>query len=192
MSTKVESLTANVHGLGPDTATGPNPLFEGTPIGLHLKAFLSDQGKRVSENYPHLHSFIPERVKGGNAYDVRAAVFNPQTIYPGKTLTVPLGFHGTLSDENFVGLLLPRSGLGTKRGFILRNSVGVIDWNYQAEWNAVFVNNGNTPFFIYPGDRIAQVLFLPVVYPEVYLLESGSFEEESERGVTGFGDSGVE
>ena len=190
--TKVKSLTTNIHGLGPDTATGPNPLFEGVPIGLHLKTFLSDQGKRIAESYPHLSSFIPKRVKGGNAYDVRAALLTPQTIYPGKALTVPLGFHGALSDENFVGLLLPRYGLGTKQGFILRNSVGVIDWNYQAEWQAVFVNNGHYVFHINPGDHIAQVLFLPVVYPEVYLLESGSFEEESECGVTGFGGSGVE
>ena len=193
-------LKANVHGIGPDTAAGPHLDYidEGSGdeldidiSGIQLRGFLSEQGKRIAAMYRHLPSFMPVRNKRSNAYDVRAAVLQTTPLYPGRWLSIPLGFHGMLNDENYVGLLLPRSGLGINFGEALRNTAGVIDWDFQNEWVACVVNNGPDTIIIEPGDRIAQVLFLPVGYPGVVELESGKFEAVSERGMDGLGSSGV-
>lgn len=123
-------------------------------------------------------------------YDVRAAIDAPVVIKKGDpALLIPLGFACYSGSGDVVGLLAPRSGLGHKQGLVLGNTVGVIDGDYQNQWFASVWNRGQQDeIVINPGDRIAQIIFTPVVHPEFVRVEE--FTEESERGQGGFGSTG--
>jgi dUTP pyrophosphatase len=124
---------------------------------------------------------------GSAGLDLRACLDAPITLEPGQTHLVPTGFAIHLEDPGLAAVLLPRSGLGHKHGIVLGNLVGLIDSDYQGQVMVSVWNRGSHPFMISPGERIAQMIIVPVVQVE---LEVVSEFDESARGAGGFGSSG--
>jgi dUTP pyrophosphatase len=124
---------------------------------------------------------------GSAGLDLRACLDAPITLEPGQTHLVPTGFAIHLEDPGLAAVLLPRSGLGHKHGIVLGNLVGLIDSDYQGQVMVSVWNRGSHPFTIAPGERIAQMIIVPVVQVE---LEVVSEFDESARGAGGFGSSG--
>ncbi len=125
---------------------------------------------------------------GAAAMDLHALLDCPLTIAPRQLVSVPTGLALALPDENWVALILARSGLGIKHGVSPSNCVGVIDSDYRGELKVGLTNFSDTPYTIQPGDRFAQLMILPVAQAAV--------EEREElpatlRGEGGFGSTGV-
>jgi len=108
-------------------------------------------------------------------------------LEPGKTELVPTGLAIHLEDPGLAAVLLPRSGLGHKHGIVLGNLVGLIDSDYQGQVMVSMWNRGDRAFTINPGDRIAQMVVVPVVQVELEVVESF---DASARGAGGFGSTG--
>lgn len=131
---------------------------------------------------------LPARATTGSAgLDLRACLDAPLLVEPGATHLVPTGIAIHLEDTGLAAVLLPRSGLGHKHGIVLGNLVGLIDSDYQGEVMVSVWNRGDRPFTIAPGDRIAQMIVVPVVLVE---LEVVAEFEASARGAAGFGSTG--
>lgn len=125
---------------------------------------------------------------GAAAMDLRACLDAPKTVQPGETTLIPSGIAINIHDPSLVALLVPRSGLGIKHGIVLANTVGVIDSDYQGEIGIGVVNRGVAPYTIEPGERICQMMFVPVLQADLCVVSE--FSEESERGTGGFGSTG--
>lgn len=125
---------------------------------------------------------------GSAGVDLRAVLDAPVTVLPGETVLIHTGLAIHIADPGYAALILPRSGLGHKKGIVLGNLVGLIDSDYQGELMLSIWNRGITPYEVNPGERLAQLVVLPVVQPEFRLVESF---EASERGEGGFGSTGV-
>jgi dUTP pyrophosphatase len=125
---------------------------------------------------------------GAAAIDLRACLEVPETVQPGETVLIPSGIAISIHDPGLVALLVPRSGLGIKHGIVLANTVGVIDSDYQGEIGIGIANRGTLPYTIEPGERICQMLFVPVLQAELSVVTE--FRMESERGTGGFGSTG--
>lgn len=108
-------------------------------------------------------------------------------IQPSETKLIPTGLSIYIADPNLAAVILPRSGLGHKHGIVLGNLVGLIDSDYQGPLMVSMWNRGNEPFKIEVGDRIAQLVFVPVVQAEFNIVEDF---QQTERGEGGFGHSG--
>ncbi len=119
--------------------------------------------------------------------DVRACLDDPLTLGPGETALIPSGFAVHIADPQLAAVLLPRSGLGHKHGLVLGNLVGLIDSDYQGEVLVSCWNRGKAPFTIHPGERIAQLVFVPMVRAAFDIVDRF---EESTRGAGGFGHTG--
>lgn len=137
---------------------------------------------------------LPKYAKAGDAgLDLRAMIKTDEidkiTVNPGETILVPTGLAINIGDPNIASVILPRSGLGHKNGIVLGNLVGLIDSGYQGELMVSVWNRSNESFVINHGDRIAQMVFLPVIQPEFQLVDK--FSDVSERGDGGFGHSGI-
>ena len=131
---------------------------------------------------------LPHYATDGSAgLDLRAMVKEPLTLPPGDTQLLPTGMSIHISDPGFAGMILPRSGLGHKHGIVLGNLVGLIDSDYQGELMVSCWNRGQQPFTIEPGERIAQLVIVPVMQVELEQVDNFS---SSERGSGGFGHSG--
>ena len=131
---------------------------------------------------------LPAYATDGSAgLDLRACVDRPVTLEPGQTHLVPTGFAIHLEDPGLAAVLLPRSGLGHKHGIVLGNLVGLIDSDYQGQVMVSVWNRGDHPFTISPGERIAQMIVVPVVQVELEVVQEFS---ASARGGGGFGSSG--
>lgn len=126
---------------------------------------------------------------GAAGYDITVWPEAPVTIKPGERQALPTGVAAWIQNESVVGLVFPRSGLGTKKGVRLANTVGVIDSDYQGEWMIVLENAGDEDFVVNPGDRVAQVVFMPVLRPLLSVVDE--FVENTGRGTGGFGSTGV-
>lgn len=138
---------------------------------------------RVGEAFP-----LPEHATDGSAgVDLRACLDTPLTLHPGETRLIGTGIAIHIGDKGLAAVLLPRSGLGHKHGIVLGNLVGLIDSDYQGEVMVSCWNRGEDTFTIQPGERIAQMVFVPVVQARFRVV--GEFES-SERGGGGFGSSG--
>lgn len=147
-----------------------------------LKVKLVDP--RIGKSIP-----LPEYATGGSAgLDLRACVEAPLLLEPGQTHLVPTGLAIHLDDPGLAAVLLPRSGLGHKHGIVLGNLVGLIDSDYQGQVMVSVWNRGAHPFTIEPGERIAQMVVVPVVQVALEVVESF---DESARGAGGFGSSGT-
>ena len=120
--------------------------------------------------------------------DVRAALEAPLELAPGATALVPSGLAIHIGDPGLCAVLLPRSGLGHKHGIVLGNGTGLIDADYQGPLMVSLWNRGAEAFTIQPGDRIAQLVLLPVVRADLRVVEAF---EETARGQGGFGHTGV-
>ena len=131
---------------------------------------------------------LPEYATSGSAgLDLRACLNEATELKPGETLLIPTGLAIHINDHHLAAVLLPRSGLGHKHGIVLGNLVGLIDSDYQGQILVSCWNRGNTAFTINIGERIAQMVFVPVV--QVALEQVEEFHESS-RGDGGFGHTG--
>tara|TARA_R110000787_G_scaffold170629_26_gene283376 strand:+ start:2154 stop:2609 length:456 start_codon:yes stop_codon:yes gene_type:complete len=131
---------------------------------------------------------LPAHATNGSAgMDLRALLDAPLVIEPGQTSLLRTGIAIYIEDPGLAAMILPRSGLGHKHGIVLGNLVGLIDSDYQGELMVSCWNRGNKPFTVEPGERIAQLVIVPVVRAE---FEMVSDFETSQRGSGGFGHSG--
>ena len=122
------------------------------------------------------------------ALDLRAAIDRSLTLAPGDAALVPSGLAIHLADPTLCAVVLPRSGLGHKHGIVLGNGTGLIDADYQGPLLISAWNRGTEAYTIAPGDRIAQLLVLPIVRATLQVVDTF---EESARGSGGFGHTGV-
>ena len=133
---------------------------------------------------------LPKRATSGSAgLDLRACIDQAIDLPPGATELIPTGIAIHLADPGLAALIVPRSGLGHRHGIVLGNLVGLIDSDYQGELLISCWNRGQKPFRIEPGERIAQLVVVPVVPVEFEVVESF---EQSRRGAGGFGHTGRE
>ena len=133
---------------------------------------------------------LPTRATEGSAgLDLRACLQEPLTLEPGQSELVPAGFAIHISDPGYAALILPRSGLGHKHGIVLGNLVGLIDSDYQGEIMISCWNRGRDAFTIEVGERIAQLVVVPVQQVEFKIVEEFP---QSARGAGGFGHTGKE
>lgn len=131
---------------------------------------------------------LPDYATTGSAgLDLRACLDEPVTLQPGETILIPTGLAIHIDDPSLAAVLLPRSGLGHKHGIVLGNLVGLIDSDYQGQVFVSCWNRGQTAFEINVGERIAQMVFIPVV--QVGFEQVDEFTT-SERGTGGFGHTG--
>ena len=124
---------------------------------------------------------------GAAAMDLHACVDQAVTIPAGGRAVIPTGIAIALPGPEYVALVCSRSGMGTHHGITLSNSVGVIDSDYRGQLTVGLVNHGDVPYTIQPGDRIAQLMVLPILRPTLTVVEE---LDETERGAGGFGSTG--
>ncbi|MGH8501661.1 MAG: dUTP diphosphatase [Gammaproteobacteria bacterium] len=131
---------------------------------------------------------LPDFATPGSAgMDLRACLDEPLTLTPGATGLIKGGFALHIRDPRLAAVVIPRSGLGHKHGIVMGNLVGLIDSDYQGEILISCWNRGDKPFTIAVGERIAQLVFVPIVQPRFDVVEDF---EASARGAGGFGHSG--
>ena len=124
---------------------------------------------------------------GSAAMDLRACLDGPVTLQAGARAVIPTGLAMALPSADYVALVFARSGLGIKKGVCLSNGVGVIDSDYRGEIAVGLVNLSDENYTVQPGDRIAQLMVVPVVQPTVTLAEE---LDETDRGSGGLGSTG--
>ena len=139
---------------------------------------------RFGDEWP-LPAYATEASAG---LDLRAALEAPLALAPGDAALVPSGIAIHLADPNLCAVVLPRSGLGHRHGIVLGNGTGLIDADYQGPLLISVWNRGGETFTIAPGDRIAQLLLLPIVRAALQVVDTF---EHSARGDGGFGHTGV-
>lgn len=138
---------------------------------------------RIGNEFP-----LPQYATPGSAgLDLRAMLTQDLLLTPGQTVLIPTGLSIYIADPGLAALILPRSGLGHKHGIVLGNLVGLIDSDYQGELLVSCWNRGNSAFNISVGERIAQLILVPVVQAHFELV---SEFDQSQRGAGGFGHSG--
>ncbi|MFN7098350.1 MAG: dUTP diphosphatase [Gammaproteobacteria bacterium] len=131
---------------------------------------------------------LPTYATSGSAgIDLRACINEPIQLLPGHTILVPTGMSIHIADPSLAAMLLPRSGLGHKHGIVLGNLVGLIDSDYQGPIMVSCWNRGNDVFTLNPGERLAQMVIVPVVQVAFEIVEEFT---PTERGEGGFGSSG--
>lgn len=149
-----------------------------TPIELKIL------DSRIGSQFP-----LPSYATPGSAgMDLRAMTETELTVAPGETVLIPTGIAVHVADPSLAAVILPRSGLGHKNGIVLGNLVGLIDSDYQGPLMVSCWNRSDKPFTLAIGDRLAQLVFVPVVQAEFKLVESF---DSSDRGEGGFGHSGT-
>lgn len=136
-----------------------------------------------------MRAHLPAYATPGSAgLDLRALLDAPITIAPGETVLVRTGLAIHIGAPGYAAVILPRSGLGHKKGIVLGNLVGLIDSDYQGELMISTWNRGQEPFVLEPFERLAQLVVMPVVQPTFKLVDEFV---ESERGTGGFGSTGT-
>ena len=131
---------------------------------------------------------MPAYATGGSAgMDLRACLDRPLLLEPGRAELIPTGLAIYVEDPGYAAVILPRSGLGHKHGVVLGNLVGLIDSDYQGQLMVSCWNRGREPFTVNPGERIAQLVVLPVAQVELEIVEDFA---ATQRGAGGFGHSG--
>jgi dUTP pyrophosphatase len=132
---------------------------------------------------------LPEPATASSAgMDLRAAIDAPLTLEPNQSILISTGLAIHIGDPAYCAVILPRSGLGHKQGIVLGNLVGLIDADYQGPLMISCWNRGGAPYTIAPGDRIAQLVILPVAHAQFRVVEQFA---ASQRGSGGFGHSGL-
>jgi dUTP pyrophosphatase len=140
---------------------------------------------RIGNEFP-----LPQyATEGAAGMDLRACLEDALTIAPGETHLIPTGLAIHIADATLAAVLLPRSGLGHKHGIVLGNLVGLIDSDYQGQVFVSCWNRGQEPFSIGVGERIAQMVFVPVVQAQFEVVDEF---DASQRGAGGFGHSGTQ
>ena len=150
-----------------------------TPIELKIL------DSRIGSEFP-----LPAYATPGSAgMDLRAMIDTTMVIAPGETVLIPTGIAIHVADASLAAVILPRSGLGHKQGIVLGNLVGLIDSDYQGQLMASCWNSSTTPFTLSIGDRLAQLVFVPVIQAQFTLVDEFN---SSDRGEGGFGHSGTQ
>ncbi|MFC0988773.1 dUTP diphosphatase [Pasteurella multocida] len=139
--------------------------------------------QRIGTEFP-LPTYATE---GSAGLDLRALIDAPMTVEAGQTVLIPTGLSLYIADPTLAAVILPRSGLGHKHGIVLGNLVGLIDSDYQGPLMVSLWNRSTEPFNVEAGDRIAQLVFVPVVQAEFNVVSDFA---QTERGEGGFGHSG--
>lgn len=140
---------------------------------------------RLGKEFP-----LPDYATTGSAgIDLRACIDKPQSIPAGASLLIPTGMAIHIADASMAATLLPRSGLGHKHGIVLGNLVGLIDSDYQGPLMVSLWNRGEDAFTIHPGDRIAQMVFVPIIQVQFNIVTDFA---ATFRGDGGFGSTGTE
>ena len=138
---------------------------------------------RIGDNF-----LLPTYATQGSAgLDLRACVESITEVGPGETILIPAGISIFIDDPSLAAVILPRSGLGHKHGIVLGNLVGLIDSDYQGPLMVSMWNRSHQSFTVKPGDRIAQLVFVPIVQADFEVVEEFS---SSDRGEGGFGHTG--
>jgi dUTP pyrophosphatase len=138
---------------------------------------------------PRLNDQLPQYgTPGAAGLDLRACLHDSVVLEPGATVLVPSGIAIHLGDPSLAALVLPRSGLGAKRGIVLGNLVGLIDSDYQGQIMVSLWNRSQTAFTLQPMERIAQLVIVPVLQVALNIVQEF---EASERGAGGFGSTGT-
>jgi dUTP pyrophosphatase len=149
---------------------------------MKIKTIIIDP--RLGTTFP-----LPQVATPGSAgIDLRAMLNDKLELWPGEAELIPTGLRIHIECPGYAGLILPRSGLGHKQGLVLGNLVGLIDSDYQGELMVSCWNRSNKVQTVQPGDRIAQLVVVPVQQPQLEIVTSF---ESTERGAAGFGSSGV-
>ncbi|UCX06256.1 dUTP diphosphatase [Shewanella glacialimarina] len=149
-----------------------------TPIELKIL------DSRIGSEFP-----LPVYATPGSAgMDLRAMIDTTMEITAGETVLIPTGIAIHVADPSLAAIILPRSGLGHKHGIVLGNLVGLIDSDYQGPLMVSCWNRGSTSFTIEIGDRLAQLVFVPIVQAQFTLVDEFN---HSDRGEGGFGHSGT-
>ena len=136
---------------------------------------------------PHGKTLPAYATKGSAGLDLCAAIEAPITVAARERAKLPTGFIIEVP-EGFEGQVVPRSGLAAKAGISLTNCVGTIDSDYRGELQVLIINHSDTPYTFEPGERIAQLVLIPI--PKVEVIEVDDLGELTERGVGGFGSTG--
>jgi dUTP pyrophosphatase len=138
---------------------------------------------RIGKEFP-----LPQYATAGSAgLDLRACLDKPLVLEPGRAELLPTGLAIYVEDPSLAAVILPRSGLGHKHGIVLGNLVGLIDSDYQGQLMVSCWNRGREPYTVQPGERIAQLVIVPVVQVELEVVEDFA---ATTRGAGGFGHSG--
>jgi dUTP pyrophosphatase len=138
---------------------------------------------RVGTDFP-----LPSYATAGSAgLDLRACIAEPHDLAPGETILIPTGLAVHIADPHMAAVILPRSGLGHKHGIVLGNLTGLIDSDYQGPLQVSCWNRSQTSYTIQPGERIAQLVIIPVLRAEFAVVDEFP---NSDRGEGGFGHSG--
>jgi len=138
---------------------------------------------RIGKEFP-----LPQYATHGSAgLDLRACIDAPLLLEPGKSELLPTGLSIYVEDPGLAAMILPRSGLGHKHGIVLGNLVGLIDSDYQGPLMVSVWNRGREPYTVQPGERIAQLVVVPVVQVDLEVVEDFA---ATSRGAGGFGHSG--
>jgi len=133
---------------------------------------------------------LPEHsTKGSAGLDLRACLEQDIKLAPQECQLIPLGFSIYIGDPSLAALVIPRSGLGSKHGIVMGNLVGLIDSDFQGELKVPLWNRSSDEYCVKPGDRIAQMILVPVKQAKLTVVEEF---DETDRGTKGFGSSGVE
>ncbi|MEO6925891.1 MAG: dUTP diphosphatase [Rhodanobacter sp.] len=149
-------------------------------LGVQLKVL----DPRLGDSIP-----LPQVATAGSAgMDLRAALQQPLTLAPGESALVPSGIAIHIGDPGWCALIVPRSGLGHKHGLVMGNLVGVIDADYQGPLMISCWNRSAQPYTIEVGDRVAQLLLVPVAQARLEIVDEFA---PSERGSGGFGSTGI-
>jgi dUTP pyrophosphatase len=139
--------------------------------------------RRLGQEWPLPHY----ATEGSAGLDLRALLHEPLTLQPGQTELIPTGLAIHIEDPGLAAMILPRSGLGHKHGIVLGNLVGLIDSDYQGQLMVSCWNRSAQAFTMTPGERIAQLVLVPVLQAQLEVVDEF---EDSARGVGGFGHTG--
>ena len=138
---------------------------------------------------PDIYETPPEyKTEGAAAVDLRACNAAPVSVHPGLNVLIPTGIAISINDKNIVGILSGRSGIALKNNVSAGNGIGVIDSDYHGEIGLIASNTGNSSYVIHPGERVAQLQFIPVL--QVEWKQVSEFSVATDRGENGFGSTG--
>ncbi len=144
---------------------------------------------KVIDEELHQYGLPDYGTEGSAALDLRALIGQPALkLHPGHTVVIETGLAIHIADPGVAGIILPRSGLGTKNGIVLGNLTGLIDSDYQGPLRVQLWNRNSVPYVIERGSRIAQLMFIPIIHPTFNVVESF---DATERGEGGFGSTGT-
>ena len=125
--------------------------------------------------------------EGSAAFDLQASIDDKVILWPGETIIIPSGISISINDKNIAALVMPRSGQSIHH-LVVANSPGLIDSDYLGEIGIIAHNDGDSQIVINPRERIAQLMFVPVIFPVFRTVEE--FSKKTDRGVNGFGHTG--